>query len=128
MKKSISAVSIGVLIVLATGCTAQSTTKAEPTPAPAYQAPTATQPSSSYREDMYVKVIRDEYPQLVSSMGEAWIIEFGRSMCEFIDNGMTMADLADAVASFDVDGNQVGYMLGAGISAFCPENQWFLEN
>lgn len=78
-------------------------------------------------EDIFVDTVADEYPQALAN-GRQWLIKFGNTICEAIDNGLTIAALAAMAVESGVDANMVGYITGAAVIAFCPENEWFLNS
>jgi hypothetical protein len=118
-----TAIAFGVIAL--TSCTVEvspSEDNSRPTPTTEYVAP------SQSIEDIYLEVIYEEYPHLYSQMGDRALIEFGYTACDAIDEGMTMMELATMVSASGVDAVQVGFMIGAAVYAFCPENEWFLSS
>lgn len=83
------------------------------------------QPSNG--ENIYIQNIVDQYPGLLNKFGKPWLIDFAKTVCTEIDNGMTINDLLDMSRTADADAETVGYLTGEAIRNFCPENQWFID-
>jgi hypothetical protein len=83
------------------------------------------QPSNG--ENIYIRNIVDQYPGLLNKFGKPWLIDFAKTVCTEIDNGMTINDLLDMSRTADADAETVGYLTGEAIRNFCPENQWFID-
>lgn len=97
-------------------------------PVEATQPPVATTPPYDSDEELYLSTVRSEYPMVIESMGEQWVIEFGKIACTAIDDGLTLAGIATLAIQNNVDPEMLGYLIGAAIPAFCPENMWFIKN
>lgn len=93
-------------------------------------APVITQaPVNSFsKEDLYITTLEDSYPQLMTQYGRTWLIEFGNTLCDAIDGGLTLSKLAEMSYDYDVDATQLGFITGAAITAFCPYNSGFFSN
>jgi len=91
--------------------------------------PVETIPEQTYsKEDVFVTTINGEYPYVQSQLGgRAELIQFGKLVCQAIDEGSTMADFAMMAVNNDVDPEMLGYIMGAAIVAFCPSNSWFMD-
>lgn len=87
------------------------------------QAPVKESPVQSYMDN-----ITDGYPSEVARLGKKIIVEFGYTVCEAIDNGLTVEDLAVMAMNNDVDVEFIGYLTGAAVRDLCPENQWFVDS
>lgn len=87
---------------------------------------TVASPVSS--EDIYFDVIASNYPDVANRFGKQWIVDFGRMMCQSIDEGLTLEGLALMAIEANVEPAMVGYMTGAAIEAFCPYNNWFMSS
>lgn len=88
--------------------------------------PITTTTQSYTDEDIYLSVIKNEFPQL-SVMGDSYLLELGYTMCGAIDEGMTLVDFALMVIDMGIDEYMMGYIGGAAIEAFCPWNQGFFS-
>jgi hypothetical protein len=132
MKKS-ALLAAAILITLVSGCTVEvkennpepkqsSTTTEYVTPTTQYIPPT-TQALSM--KDAYLQVIYDEYPSLMGNDG--LLIEFGYTVCDAIDEGMTLQDLTFIAIDANMDTYTIGYITGAAIMAFCSWNSWFID-
>lgn len=78
-------------------------------------------------DDIFVETIDGEYPEVKAEYGRAWMIDFGKSMCEAIDNGLTIYKLALLADEYGVSPEMLGYITGVSITAYCPRNQWFFK-
>lgn len=85
---------------------------------------TAYQPTT---DDIYLTVIYNEYPA-TRSLGDAYLIEVGNTLCDEIDAGLTLFDLSMIAVDMNIDPTMLGYITGAAISAYCPWNDWFFAN
>jgi hypothetical protein len=125
VKKMATSIIIGLSVIALSACTVEVKENSgggqRPTDTTAY-----TPPSQSV-EDIYLEVVYDEYPFLYSQMGDSAMLQFGRTMCDSIDEGMTMGELAMMAVAENADAEMVGFILGAAVYAFCPENEWFLN-
>lgn len=126
MKKMATSIIIGLGVLALSACTVEvkenSGGDQRPTDTTAYI------PPSQSIEDLYLEVIYDEYPFLYSQMGDSALLQFGRLACDSIDEGMTMAELAMMAVEAYADPEMVGFIVGAAVYAFCPENEWFLTS
>jgi hypothetical protein len=93
---------------------------------------TTTEPQLSAREKerIFVDAVRDEHPQIVKDMGSAWIIEFGYTICNSIDSGLTMRQFAVMLMENDIEhmAEAVGFIAGSAIYMFCPENEYWINS
>jgi hypothetical protein len=110
-------------IVLATALVACGDTKyviSEPTLG------TVTQTTAGIMSDdeMYTTVIYDEYPY-TRSLGDAYLIDLGYTICDQIDAGLTPLQLANIAIDMTLDLEMVGFITGAAISIYCPWNNDF---
>lgn len=94
----------------------------------AVQQPVITSNTYKDSETLYIEAVSSRYPTEVSSMGKKMVIDFGHLVCNAIDNGLTVEQLALMADSNNVDVEMVGYLTGAAISYLCPENQWFVDS
>lgn len=117
MKRFIAVIFVALLI---SGC---GTTKVNTTQ------PVVTQSQgsdSSINEQAFVLAITNEYPELAGH--DAQLIELGHGACELIDSGATLDDFTGIANDAGFDVGTYGFIVGAAISAFCPENQSFIDN
>lgn len=124
--KKIAIISSTAIVVLLSACTVeapQSQPAQTNAPAPVQTNPPA--PAISM-EDAYIEALNQEYPEVVAIYGRRWAINFGFTICEAIDNDMTLADLAMYAVEYDVEPAMLGYITGLAVGAFCPGNEWFL--
>ena len=77
-------------------------------------------------EDLYLSVITSEYPQL-NTLGDSYLLNLGYTMCNAIDEGMTLVDFGLMVIGMGIDEYMMGYIGGAAIQAFCPWNSDFFN-
>lgn len=77
-------------------------------------------------DDRYFGIVLDNYPHIVNRNGRQWVIDFGNTVCEEIDNGLTLEQLL-GMLSANTDGELVGFMVRYAILELCPRNQWFLD-
>jgi hypothetical protein len=98
--------------------------KTQPTVVEEYEKPANSQYSN---EDLFISTFRSEYPNEYYAFGEDLLIETGYTICDSIDQGMTLLDLADSAIQNDLDIEMVGFLAGAAVSAFCPKNMWWIE-
>lgn len=131
MKKTITFVgaiiAFFVAIMFLTSCTSKTVYVTSTTDAP-YEAPVVTDPPSMSNADIFVSMINDEYPYVQSQLGgRSELIQFGKLVCQAIDEGSTLADFAAMALDNNVDPEMLGFIIGASIPAFCPENSWFAD-
>jgi hypothetical protein len=77
-------------------------------------------------EQTFLTAVEIEYPSLVAQFGEDFVLEFGRTICAAIDDGLSMSDVALMALDNNVDVEMVGYVAGVAIYTFCPENSWWV--
>jgi hypothetical protein len=78
-------------------------------------------------EDRFVDNFKSEYPDFYYTAGRKLIIETGYALCESMNEGMTLQDLANSISENDLDPETIGYLAGAAIKDLCPENIWWAE-
>lgn len=120
--KKLLAVSMGLIALSACGTR---TVVVEQVIAPTTTAYEPLQPSNG--ENMYIQNIVNQYPGLLNKFGKPWLIDFAKTVCTEIDNGMTINDLLNMSSTANADSETVGYLTGEAIRNFCPENQWFID-
>lgn len=74
------------------------------------------------REQAFLDTIHKGYPAL-EDYPEEKLIEAGKGICEFLDDGMTLEEVMEASADAGIHPELMGGFAGAGIPAFCPERQ-----
>ena len=98
-------------------------------PAPTTKAPTITQaPEVLNPEQKFLEGVTADYPREVSILGKTKTIEFGKLMCQAIDEGTTLNDLVRMSTAYDVDAGFIGSVIREAVHNFCPENQWFIDS
>lgn len=83
---------------------------------------TTTEPAMSI-DDVYVGVVRAEYPAETVGLSDADLIGPAHAACDALDAGNTAIDVA-MVAAFSgapEDAPLFGFILGAGVATYCPE-------
>lgn len=122
MKKLLALAGAGILLV---GCGSKTVYVTETTK-PVTTLPITTTTQSYSPEDLYLTVITSEYPQL-NSLGDSYLLELGYTLCDSIDEGMTLTEFALVVVDMGIDEYMMGYIGGAAIEAFCPWNRDFFN-
>lgn len=121
MKKIIA---IGIIGIALTGC---ATTTPAPTvtitqpPVTVSPSPTETTPSYSPKE-VLIAAVENKYGPL-SPRQEKSIVDFAQDVCIDFDNIGVRRTLANIVAQVtsNKEAKFVGFIIGAGTAAFCPE-------
>lgn len=91
-------------------------------------APHQEELSQSDINDVYIATIDSEYPWVKDALGgRSELIQFGKLVCQAIDEGSTLADFALMAIDNDIDPEMLGFMMGAAVIAYCPENEWFIN-
>lgn len=84
--------------------------------------------SGSYsQEDIFLATFRSEYPEDYYVFGPDLLVETGKVMCDSIDRGMTLDDLAISIQENGLEPEMIGFLVGAAVNAFCPENMWWID-
>lgn len=113
-------------LLMVAGCTVpSSTSEYRPAPTnPPRQAPSQTdaKPAPLSVDDVYISTLRDEYPEVVATMGRSWLIEFGNTVCDALDSGITWTEIVLMGMDAELEMTMLGYVMGAGIAAYCPWN------
>lgn len=122
--KRILAVAIAGLAL--SSCTTETVRVIEQTPSTTEYIPPATQAVNP--EQNYLNGLSADYPGEVSYLGKAKTIELGRLMCQAIDEGTTIQDLALMATTNNVDAGFIGAVVRESVENFCPENQWFIDS
>jgi len=97
------------------------------------QKPVTSQPQLPVvtRTDLYIKVIREEYPLQTFGVDDDSLVAIGKGWCDIASVSVTGEVFWETTVSivFDVDPNQAefyGFTVGAALSAFCPEYTEFV--
>jgi hypothetical protein len=77
-------------------------------------------------DDIYVGLIRSEYRTL-RNMSDYDLINFGKTLCSSIDDGLTLPGLALLAVKYGVDTEMLGFIAGAAVAAYCPYNRGFFD-
>ena len=78
------------------------------------------------KQQVFIKVVTNKYPELIGSESE--LIGLGHNACDLIDSGATTSDFVDIADSSGFDIGEYGYIVGAAVRSFCPENQDFVTS
>lgn len=77
--------------------------------------------SADLREQVYLDVLREEYPDLYG-MSDAELIQGGKQTCEYLEElDLDFDRFIDNAVVGGVDAEFAGAMLGVAIPAFCPQ-------
>lgn len=132
MKKLFAVAGTALLVVGLASCS--SNNSAVPTPDPTYThepAPTYTPEPTYTTDEIYVSVIRNEYPYYASLYSDSELINIGKTGCQYFAEGGTFEELAYyLVASIDAPEDAFGFMgfvIGSGVAAYCPEYKYLLS-
>jgi hypothetical protein len=126
--KTLKALQLGAAVAIATSlfsaCTVEVKENTETT-ATTGAPPVTAAPSDA---DLFVEYLESEYPG-VSSMfgGSTQLVVLGRTMCDAIDEGMTIDELALIIMESGSDMQMVATILATAIYYFCPENEWYVN-
>jgi hypothetical protein len=85
----------------------------------------APETSRSDPEQVYIAVVQSKYP----SAPVYRTLKVGRQVCQALDAGQHVSDLAEYVADRDLDTDTVaaaGWITGAAVSSLCPEYKYQL--
>lgn len=77
-------------------------------------------PAEPDNRDLYLQVVRDEYPSLENVDDQA-LVDFAVAACDAFEAGATAEQVVSTVAGGAMAPSQGGFLLGAGIQAYCPE-------
>jgi len=129
MKKYGIAIAVAVAPLAFTACGMQTASPETTVTTVTVPETTVATLTESELEDAFVAVVASEHPALIAQMGKPFIIDFAKTICSEIDNGLTQEGLAQMVVDANVThlAAEIGFLVGAGIPTFCPENQWFVD-
>lgn len=114
--------------ILAVGFLASCTTEKTvyvPTETPVEDSSDYVEPSKSI-DDLYIENNYNAYPEL-QQMGRQWLIDLGKEICNSIDTGTTAREIIAMVIETGVDPEMFGFVMGSAIAAYCPQNEWFIN-
>lgn len=124
-------VTVGVIGVIGSNGNANSDTTTAPQDTTNYYVPQETYaPDTTVpnREDIFWSVVQDEMGNRYSRQA---VLDVAKSACKTLRNGGTFADIMGALAATSNDSqflNDAGFVIGAGVAAFCPEYMDDLQN
>ena len=115
-----------IAIIGLTGCTVESSDSGSSnndyTDTNSYTPPKKSQ--SEIIDETYLGLIYNSYPE-VRSMGDRQVVDLGHNLCDEIDSGMTLPQLALLAMEYGVDSEMLGFITGSAIAAYCPWNESF---
>lgn len=114
MKTKLIALASAALFL--TGCAASSATPSDPVETFAVD-----DLSQSEREAVFLMVIETEYPVESADVGDLAFLELADSTCMALDSGVPMTTLVLEIYESGLEPEFGGFLLGASVSAFCPE-------
>jgi hypothetical protein len=86
--------------------------------------PPASDSSSSLDPDtldqLYLSTVREGAPTF-AGIPDATLIEFGEAVCTGFDNGRSFSELATMGLDSGLNNIDLGFTMGAGVAAYCPE-------
>lgn len=110
-------------------CSSNNSANPAPTSEPA---PTYTpDPTPTYTTDeIYVAVVRDQYPYYASLYSDAELIKIAGTACQYFDDGGTFEELAYYLV-MNIDASEdafafMGFVIGSGVASYCPEYAYLL--
>jgi hypothetical protein len=117
-----------IAVVGLVGCTVEDTGSSNSSNSNGNNTYTPAPPQNNVQstDDIYVGLIRSEYRAL-SNMTDYELINFGKSLCSSIDDGLTLSGLALLAIEYGVDTEMLGFITGAAIAAYCPYNNDFFD-
>jgi hypothetical protein len=80
-------------------------------------------------EDLFIDQLLSENGSAywVNTMGEPFMINFGYTICQAINEGTTQEEFVQiAMGEGFTDFESLGYIAGSAIRFFCPENEWWI--
>lgn len=88
-------------------------------PSPYYD-PSSVDPA--LKRQLFLQTVRSgEYGPQFSSISDDVLVELVQSTCDALDRGATATQLSEAGINSGFTPQQVGWVLGAGVAAYCPE-------
>lgn len=134
MKRILAALTIAAGCTLAaTGCApVENEATASHTPAVADTTFATTTTPAVPPQTTKTYTVDDAYIAVLDSKGifyssEENAIALAHLACDAIDDGATLLDLMAASAESTYSLEDAGFIVGAGIGAYCPENEWIFE-
>lgn len=132
MKKLIAVASTLLLIIGVTGCSSNSSST--PVPDPTYTSEPDPTPTHVYTTDeIYVSTVREFSPYYASFYTDSELINIASSACQYFRDGGDFETLAySLVASLDSSDPDffsfVGFTIGAGVAAYCPQYSYLISS
>lgn len=74
-------------------------------------------------EQVYLTMLRSEYPADFVGPSDEMLVENAHRMCDAFDDGATFATMAMATLQSGYSPDVGGFLIGATIAAYCPEHQ-----
>jgi hypothetical protein len=71
-------------------------------------------------DQLYLSTVREGAPTF-AGIPDATLIEFGQAVCTGFDGGATFAELAAMGLDSGLNNIDLGFTMGAGVAAYCPE-------
>lgn len=102
---------------------AQPTTEA-PTPTPT---PTLDSDVTSLTEQAYLEAIHTDLADSVVGVPDSLLLELGHNVCAAMDSGVPVLTVLQSGVDAGVAPYDAGYIVGAAVAAFCPQNLPALE-
>ena len=126
MKKAITGLAITTAMFGLASCTVE--VKESSNTPKTTSAPRETSAPVQSTDDIYITFLESEYPGVTYMFGgRAELITLGKTMCQAIDEGMTIESLALMVMEYGHDPLMIGTILGAAVYSYCPENEWYVN-
>lgn len=121
-----AALSSLVVLVLA-GCSTSNS------PAPTVTVTESSAPNYGTPEDAFINSLRTSGNVYLENIGRASALKVAHETCSLLDQGYTLIDILQALVDsgqFTTSDQQqaVGFLIGAGIQAFCPEYSYQVDN
>lgn len=120
MRRMLSVIAVAVAMA---GCVPQSSEDAWAVTTET--TPVKSNPVSPWTDDenLYLTLMVTEYPEVVGRFGNQFIVDYGHTLCDAVDEGTTWSDIVGWSAEYKVDPEMIAYMSAAAITIFCPWNE-----
>lgn len=104
------------VLLLLTACGGGSTDTA-----PAEPTELASTPSIMTKDEVFIKVLKKEFPELATqSNGD--LIDLGETVCEAFNHEVDRHDVYDVLVDSGFTYTSAGGFVGASIATYCPEH------
>lgn len=97
-----------------------------PTPKPKPKPAPAPDLSEADAASLYGSLLRSEFPVAFRGVSDRMLADLATNMCGAFDAGTTFEDAVMVATGAGYTFEQAGYLIGAGVEAFCPENEGVL--